>query len=132
MVGRSVVDSVTHKVMISDTTLRSFIPPQVCKMTPKLRQICGFDICTIHKGINIDLNIFKTILVTNLQQKSVGRHTRNSLFSTTSNAHYKYKVFPDGGCLHGTIKYAAQYIPIKPNNMIHIKCDLGFCDECTK
>ena len=37
----SLVDSVTHKVLISDTTLRSFIPPQVRKMTPKLCQICG-------------------------------------------------------------------------------------------
>ena len=35
----SVVDSVTHKFLIIDTTLRSFIPPQVWKMTPKLRQI---------------------------------------------------------------------------------------------
>ena len=40
----SVVDSVTHKVLISDTTLRSFIPPQVCKITPKVRQICGWDL----------------------------------------------------------------------------------------
>ena len=37
----SVVDSVTQKVMVSDTTLRSFITPQVRKMTTKLRQICG-------------------------------------------------------------------------------------------
>ena len=31
----SVVDSVKHKVLIIDITLRSFIPPQVRKMTPK-------------------------------------------------------------------------------------------------
>ena len=37
----SVVDSVTQKLIISDTTLRSFIPPQVCEMTPKLCQVCG-------------------------------------------------------------------------------------------
>ena len=40
---------------------------------------------------------------------------------------------PDGGCLHATIKDSAQgttcYI-IKTNNTIHIKCDLGCCDEC--
>ena len=36
----SVVDSVTHKLLISDTTLRSFIPPQVCEITTKLCQIC--------------------------------------------------------------------------------------------
>ena len=33
----SVSDSVTQKFLISDTTLRLFIPPQVRKMTPKLR-----------------------------------------------------------------------------------------------
>ena len=31
----SVIDSVTHKLMVSDTRIRSFIPPQVHKMTPK-------------------------------------------------------------------------------------------------
>ena len=38
----SLVDSVIQKLLISDTTLRLFILPQVHKMTPKLRQICGF------------------------------------------------------------------------------------------
>ena len=32
----SIVDSVTQKVLISDTTLRSFISPQFRKLTPKL------------------------------------------------------------------------------------------------
>ena len=36
----SVVDSVTNKFLIIDTELRLFIPPQVCKMAPKLYQIC--------------------------------------------------------------------------------------------
>ena len=43
----SVFDSVTHKLMICDKTLRLFIPTQVRKMTPKLRQICGCEICII-------------------------------------------------------------------------------------
>ena len=33
------VDSVIQKFLIKDTTLRSFIPPQFRKMTPKLCQI---------------------------------------------------------------------------------------------
>ena len=40
----SIVDSVTQKVLISDKTLRTFIPPQVRKMTPKLHHIFGCDI----------------------------------------------------------------------------------------
>ena len=102
-------------------------------MTPKLHQICRCDICIIPKDMNIDLNISRTRLVTYLQQKSVGIHIRNILFITASAAHYKDKVFPDGEFLHATIKYAAHCITcvhIKPNNMIHIRCDLGFCDEC--
>ena len=47
----SVVDSVTQKELISDTTLRSFIPPQVRKMTPKLGQICRYEIFIIRKDI---------------------------------------------------------------------------------
>ena len=42
-------------------------------------------------------------------------------------------MFPHGECLHATIKYAAQCITcihIKPRNIIHIKCDVGFCYEC--
>ena len=33
---KSKVDSVTQKFLISNTTLRSFIPPQYCKITPRL------------------------------------------------------------------------------------------------
>ena len=35
----NVVDSVMHKVPINDTILRSFIPPQARKMTPRLCHI---------------------------------------------------------------------------------------------
>ena len=84
-----VVDSVTHKVLISDTKLRSFIPPQVHKMTPKLRQICECEIFIITSYMRIDLNRFRTKLVTYLQHKSVERHTQNSVFITTIDAHNK-------------------------------------------
>ena len=77
-------------------------------MTPKLRQICGCDIFIIPEGMNIDLIRFSTRPLIYLQQNSAGRHTRNILFITTSYAHYKDKVFPDGDFLHATIKYAAQ------------------------
>ena len=36
----NVVNLVTQKILISDTTLGLFIPPQVHKMNPKLRHIC--------------------------------------------------------------------------------------------
>ena len=56
----SLVEPVTQKVLISDTTLKLFIPPQVRKMSHKLRQICGCELCIITKDIHIDLNRFKT------------------------------------------------------------------------
>ena len=95
-------------------------------MNLKLRQISGCGIYIIPKDIRVYLNIFRTILVTYLQQRYFGIHIRNSLFSTKSSAHYKDKVFPDSEFLDATIKDAYRCITcitIKPNNMIHIKCD---------
>ena len=64
-------------------------------MTPILRQVRGCDICMIPKDVHIDLNIFRTKIVSYLQNKSIGRHTRNSVFSTLITENYKKKVFPD-------------------------------------
>ena len=50
----------------------------------------------ISKNIQIGLNRFRTNLVTDLQYKSVGKHTRNSAYITKSDTHYKEKVFPYG------------------------------------
>ena len=58
-------------------------------MNPKLLHICGYEICIIPKDIQIDLNISRTRIVTDLQHKSTGRQTCNSLFSTESSAHLK-------------------------------------------
>ena len=91
-----VVDSMTHKVLISDTKLVSFIPSQLRKRTPKLLHICRCELCIITKDMQIDLNISRTINVTNLQQKYIWRHTCNSLFSTKSAVHDKDRLFPDG------------------------------------
>ena len=72
----SVVDCVTHRVLISDTTLRYFIPPQVRKMITKLRHICGWELCIIPKDMQIYLNRYRIILVPDLQQESIVRNTR--------------------------------------------------------
>ena len=84
-----VVDYVTQKVLISDTTLRSFILPQVPKSTPKLRQLCGCELCIIPKDMQVDINGSRTRVIIYLQQTSFGIHTFNSLFSATSAAYYK-------------------------------------------
>ena len=83
-------------------------------MTPKSSHICRCDICIIPKDKQIDLNRYRTKLITYLQQKSGGRHTRNSLFSTTGAEPYKDKVFPVGECLHATIKGDNQCITCIP------------------
>ena len=83
----SVVDSVTQKVMRSDEILRSFIP------TPKLRYICGCNVCIIPKDVHIDLNIFRTNLVIGLQQRYIRRYTRNSSYSTKRSSRCEENIF---------------------------------------
>ena len=100
-------------------------------MTPKLCQIFGCELCVITKYMLVGLNIFRTKIGIYLQQKYAMRHTGNSLFGTTSAAHYKDKLFTDDEFLHATIKDTDQCItclPIKPNKMTYIKCDLDFRD----
>ena len=104
----------TNKFLISDTTLRSFIPHQIRKMNPILRQVCGFENFIITKDMQINLNTFRTKLVSYLQQYSVGRKTQNSVYSTISDVNYKEKVFPYGEFLHATIRDAAQFITCTP------------------
>ena len=89
----SVVDSMINRVMIRDTPLRYFIIPNVRKMTPRLRHICGCEIFMIPKDTYIDLNIFKTKLVSELQQNSVDRHTHNSAYIPTSAKNHKETLF---------------------------------------
>ena len=96
----------TQSVLISDTSLRLFIPPQVHKMTPKLSRICGCNLCTITKDMQIDLNRFRTDLLIDLKHKYIGRHILNSSFSTTRAAQYKDKVFTEVEFLYANIKYA--------------------------
>ena len=86
----------THKVLISDTMLRSFIPPNDRKMTPRLYHICRCEICIIPKDLQIHLSIFRTEIVTDLQHNYVGINTHNSEYITTNAAHYREKVFPCG------------------------------------
>ena len=89
----SVVDYVKHKVMISYTPLNPFIPPQVCRMTPKLSQIFGCEHFIISKDMQIDLNTFRTRLVKYLQYKYVETHPNNSLFSTKRDVNHKKNCF---------------------------------------
>ena len=75
------------------------------------------------------LNIFRTKLVSNLQQKYVGIYIQNSELSNKSAAHYNDKMFPDDKFLYATINDGSHCTlcnPIKPRNIIHIKLDLGF------
>ena len=116
----SVVYSVTHKVMIHDTAFRSFIPPQAHKITPKLHHISGCELCTIPKDKQTDLNIFRTIFIIYLQQKSDWRHTHNSLFCTTSAALEEDRLFTDDDFSHAKIKDAAQCITCFPIKYIYI------------
>ena len=77
-------------------------------MTPILRQICGCELCIITKDIHIDLNRFRTNIVSDLQQESFGTHEHKISYINTSDSHYNSKVFLDGECLHASIKYIAQ------------------------
>ena len=74
--------------------------------------------------MHIYLNIFRTDILSNLQQNSDRIHTCSIAYSTTSYSHFKDKVFIYSEFLNAIIKDADKFIsctPIKPNNIIHTK-----------
>ena len=60
--------------------------------------------------MQIGLIILRKNIVSYLEHNYVWRNTHNSAFSTTNDSHDKDKVFPDGECLHATIKYTDHFI----------------------
>ena len=91
--------------------------------------MCAFFVC--------DLLGFRTHEFPAKSEKKPGHllltkdRTLNSLFITTRDALNKNRLFSGGEILHATDKDAAQCIsciPIKPKDMIRIKCDMFFCD----
>ena len=102
----SVVYSMTKRDLKSDTRLSSFIPPKCSKMTPRLRQICRCDICIITKDMHIDLDRFRTNIVTHLQKK-------RNLVDTYKKVH----ILPQG--LHITSRNCFQmvYVYIPPSRI---------------
>ena len=52
----------TGKVLISDTALCSFLPPQLRRMSERHKQMCGCETCVISASMQQSLNAFHSRL----------------------------------------------------------------------
>ena len=51
--------AITNDVIISDTMLRSLVPPQLCTMTDHNKMMCGCAICNTSKYFQESLNAWR-------------------------------------------------------------------------
>ena len=57
-------------VIISDTTLRSLIPPQLKKMSTKYKYMCGCELCIIMAQFQVSLSAYRLSLLRRLKNEA--------------------------------------------------------------
>jgi hypothetical protein len=106
------------KVLISDTALRYLLPPQLRKMTPGHKQMCGCEICIVAKSLQGSLNMWRHREV---KKRDSIRYTR--------------LVERDGKPCHATPRDALSSImcPVHPElGLPYWRCVLRRCRACPK
>ena len=114
------------KVLISDTALRSLIPPNIKKMSDKYKEMCGCEICIMAKSHQSDLNAYRLYMLKRMQKSKV---------DTNTTGLYKYAVYRNNKHLHEKPKDALQCIqcpPLDGFSVPQMKCILRKCSVCPK
>ena len=100
-------DSYNH-IIISDSTLRNILPPQLKNMTPQYKVICGCDCCISSKVMNSSLLTWRNYRLKHLRDKIQNAQNRRSgeIFSRIFET-YKNSVRPHGCHIYNTTEHMA-------------------------
>jgi hypothetical protein len=115
-----------NKCVISDTMLRSLLPPELKPATNRHKQMCGCEICLSFRSQHCSLNAFRL------------RHLKileNSIDDPGNRLEeYRHRVFPDTGHWHKKPADAVNEVMCPPvgENLRHFKCALRRCENCPK
>ena len=128
-----------NKMILSDSTLRSILPPEVCPMTDNCKQTCCCINCVQMKLHQTTCNHYKRFLLkklkSNLDATRLGARSRKPLLKKCQSCQ---------NCCHTdeSVGKAIQNIICKPchdtasndrlKDLCDIKCALGKCDNCPK
>ena len=123
------------KIIISDSTLRSLLPPQLKQMSARYKVMCGCECCIYDKSIHSLLLSWRDRYLKKLKDKSQNAQSRRSgekahhIYTT-----YKNTVMPHGRHIYAKVSDMASAkicaYPNSDNELPHWKCVLRCCAYC--
>jgi hypothetical protein len=122
--------------IISDTALRSLLPPQLKRMSTKYKAMCGCELCIIMGQFQASLNAYRLSLLRRLEKETDECDSQEEkAIKRTRSDNYREAVYPDSQHWHPKPKDALSAIQC-PNvegfNFPEMKCILRTCRLCPK
>ena len=123
------------KIIISDSTLRSLLPPQLKQMSARYKVMCGCECCIYTKSIHSSLLSWRDRYLKKLKDKIQNDQSRRSV----EKAHHIYETYKNTVMPHGSHIYSKAYdmenattsAYFHSDNAIpHWKFVLRCCAEC--
>ena len=122
-------------MIISDSTLRLLVPPQLKKMSARYKIMCGCECCISAKNIHSPLLSWRDRYLKKLKDQSQNAQSRSS----GEKAHQIYTTYKNTVMPHGSHIYAIASdmenptmcaYPQSENSLPHWKCVLRCCADC--
>ena len=123
------------KIIISDSTLRSLLPPQLKQISARYKVMCGCECCIYSRIIHYSLLSWSDRHLRKIKDKSQNDQSRRS----GEKAHYIYETYKNTVIPHGCHIYskesamanATMCAYLHSNHALpHWKCVLRCCAEC--
>ena len=123
------------KIIISDSTLRSLLPPQLKQMSERYKVMCGCECCISAKSIHSSLLPWRDTHLKKLKDKIQNSQSRRS----GEKAHHIYETYKNTVVPYVRHIYAKSYdtenatmfaYPHSDHALPHWKCLLWCCAEC--
>ena len=93
------------KIIISDSTLRSLLPPQLKQMSARYKIMCGCECCIYAKSVHSPLLFWRDRYLKKLKYQSLNAQSRRS----GEKAHHLYETYKNTVMTHGPHIYANAY-----------------------
>ena len=90
------------KIIISDSTLRSLLPPQLKQMSARYNIMCGYECCISAKSIHSSLLSWRDRYLKNMKDQSQNAQSRRS----GEKEHHIYTTYKNTVMPHGSHIYA--------------------------
>ena len=123
------------KIIISDSTLRSLLPPQLKQISARYKVMCGCECCISAKSIHSSLLSWRDRYLKKLKYQSQNTQSRRS----GEKAHQIYTTYKNNVMPHGSHIYATASdmendtmctYPQSEHSLPHWKCVLRCCNDC--